>query len=524
MKKYKLVPVLIAICLFTTGFAQTKKVKKETKKLLKEAQYYLDVEDYFRAWKIYKQVLVIDPKNDKAAVNGAICAFSLNYTVDSTEFLAPILSTSKIADAKYYLARIKHLQRSFDEAIKLLEEYVKIYPDQRIHNDNEANYMIGVCINGKNFTSRPHKAVIKNMGPNINSPYPDYVPVIMPDESAMYFTSKREGSSNNQRNGDNNYFEDVYVSYNENGVWQKAVNVGEPINTETNDGCVAISPDGQRMIVFRTAANIETGDLYVTQMGKNNKWEPLQLMPKEINSDYIETSACFSNDTAEIYFSSNRPGGYGGKDIYRLKRLPNGKWSTPFNLGPTVNTKYDEDAPFLHPDGVTLYFSSRGHNTMGDYDIFKTIINKENGQCSTVENLEYPINDVGSDIFFVLSVDGQRGYYSSLKEKSFGGVDIYQVDTRFTDNELRIRQGVASIDGNPGRIKVTLYDEGGQLTGTYLSNPETGKFIVVVNPMRSYRAVIEAEGCPNKEIEISPMVSETNSELIEVKMNKTDAQ
>jgi tetratricopeptide (TPR) repeat protein len=527
MKKKRLLPVVLAICLCCfTAYSQNKNTKKEVKKVLKEAQYYLDGEDYFKAWRSYKQVLTLDPKNDKASVNAAVCAFNLNYMIDSTIFLVPNLTVSKLADSKYYLAKIKHQQRAFDEAIKLLEAYVKYHPDQRIHTDDEASYLMGMCINGKNFVSKPHLAVITNMGPNINTFYPDYVPVIVPDESAMYFTSKREGSSNNKRNGDNRYFEDVYVSYNENGVWQKAVNIGEPINSETNDGCVAISPDGQRMIVYRTSADIVTGDLYTTQMGKNGKWEPLQLMPKQINSEHIETSACFSNDTAEIYFSSDRPEGFGGKDLYRLKRLPNGQWSTPYNLGPTVNTKYDEDAPFLHPDGVSLYFSSKGHNTMGDYDIFKTIIDKENNKFSTVENLEYPINDVGSDIFFVLSVDGQRGYYSSLKEKSIGSVDIYKIDTRFKDNELRVKHGVASIDGNPGRVKIILSDENDMVVGAYLSNPQTGKFILVVNPMKSYKVTVEAEGCQEQNFDLRSMVSEaeTNNQPIEIKMKKTDAQ
>ncbi len=472
------------MCCLTT-FSQTNNTNKKTRSLLKDAQFYFDGEDYFSSWQFYRQALALDPKNESAGVNGAICMSKLNYPVDSMILLTGNLSSSTLIDSKYYLAKIKHQQRSFDEALTLLDAYLKTPAKKRLHNDVETNYLVGMCINARDFISKPHRSVIKNMGKNINSPYADYVPVIIPDESALYFTSKREGSSNNKRNGDNNFFEDVYVSYKVDSSWSKAENVSEPINSETNDGCVAISPDGQRMIVFRTAADKISGDLYTTRIGMNNKWEPLQLMNKEINSPYIETSACFSMDTSEIYFSSDRPGGFGGKDIYRIKRLPNGQWSPPLNLGASVNSIYDDDAPYLHPDGVTLYYSSKGHNTMGDYDVFKSVWNSESNQFSQAENLGYPINDVGSDIFFVLSVDGQRGYYSSIKEETFGGIDIYQVDTRFGDNELKAEEGFAFIEGTPAKVKVTLTDkETNAVIGTFYSNPNTGKFILIFNPMK----------------------------------------
>ena len=214
----------------------------------------------------------------------------------------------------------------------------------------------------------------------------------------------------------------------------------------------------------------------------------------------------------------------GGKDIYRIKKLPNEKWSNPLNLGPSVNTKYDEDAPFLHPDGVTLYFSSKGHNTIGEYDIFKTTINTETNEYSKAENLGYPINDVSNDIFFVLSVDGQRGYYSSIKEETFGGIDIYQIDTRFGDNDLKVTRGSGLIDGVPGKVKVTLIDsESNQVNGNYHSNPSNGKFILVMNPVKSYKAIVEAEGCTTIVMEIKPLTLEPNQDL-EFKLKKTNAQ
>jgi hypothetical protein len=295
------------------------------------------------------------------------------------------------------------------------------------------------------------------------------------------------------------------------------------VNTETNDGCVAISPDGQRMIVYRTSEDLVTGDLYLSRLGKGNRWSPLELMGDQINSPHVETSACFSHDSSEIYFSSDRPGGFGGKDIYRIRKMPNGNWSQPFNLGKNVNTPYDEDAPFLHADRVSLYFSSKGHNSMGEYDVFKSTLNRESNEYSLAENLGYPINDVSDDIFFVLSVDGQRGYYSSVKKESLGGIDIYQIDTRFGDNDLKVKQGVSYLDDKPAQAKIILM-ENGEMIGSYLSNPSTGRFILVVNPLKSYTASVEAPGYETQEVTIPAMVNETKNQVLKFKLKKAGAQ
>ncbi len=524
MKK-KLILSIVFACSLLTAFSQDKKTKRKAKLLANEAQYHFDNGDYGTAWTVYREVLRLDPGHQKAGLNAAVSMFNLNYPVDSAKTFEANLSASALPDAAYYLARIRHQQKSLDEAISLLTKYQGVNEKKRLHNNNDVNYLLAACTNARNFIAKPNKSIIKNMGPAVNSPYADYVPVIVPDESALYFTSKRENQLHPRKNGDNNYFEDVYVCYKNAEGWSQAENIGFPVNTETNDGCVAVSPDGQRMIVYRTSEDVVSGDLYITRLGKNNRWEPLTLMPPEINSPDIETSACFSNDTSEIYFSSNRPGGMGGKDIYRIRKLPKGNWSQPFNLGPAINTAYDEDAPFLHPDGVTLYFSSKGHNTMGEYDVFRSVLNPEENQFSPPENLGYPINDIGNDIFFVLNVDGQRGYYSSVKKETLGDIDIYEVDTRFGENDLKVRLGNSYLDGAAGRVRITLVDkENNEEVGIYLSNPDSGKFILVVNPLKPYKAIVEAEGYATQEIEIQPMAFDISNDKLKFKLKRGSVQ
>ncbi|MBA3664389.1 MAG: PD40 domain-containing protein [Bacteroidetes bacterium] len=494
---------------------------KEITLILKEAQLNFDTEDYAHAWPLYRKVLKLDPKNEKAGVNAAISLFKLNFVTDSMVLLVQNLTSSQLPDAKYYFAKIEHQLRHFDEAIALLEKYGKDSPKKRLHTAEEVAYLTEVVKNAKLFITSPHRSVIKNMGPEINSSAPDYVPVIVPDENTIYFTSRREGSSNNVKDAAGHYHEDIYVSTKEDDKWKKASNIGPPLNTETNDACVSVSPDGQSMIIYRTAADLVTGDLYLTRMAADGKWETPVKMGREINSQFIETSACFTSDTGIIYFSTNRPGGYGGKDIYRLKRLPNGKWAMPYNLGPNVNTKYDEDAPYMHPDGTTLYFSSKGHNTMGEYDVFKSTLDEIGNQFSKAENLGYPINNVGNDIFFIMSVDGQRGYYSSIKEETFGDNDIYEVDTRFGDNDLKVKHGIVFKNGVPGRVKITLLDnEGNSVNGMYFSNPKTGKFILVLNPLKSYKAIVESEGYITSVLEIEPLAFSKEDKDLEIKLEK----
>ena len=166
------------------------------------------------------------------------------------------------------------------------------------------------------------------------------------------------------------------------------------------------------------------GDLYECRL-KGDIWDKPRPL-KEINTSAGEKSAAVSADGQILFFTSNRDGGQGGVDIYWSHLSPNGKWGKPENLGMVVNTEYDEDGVFFHPDGKTLYFSSKGHDNMGGYDIFKTVLQPDNS-WSKPENLGYPINTTSDDIYFVLSANGLTGYYSSLRDDGVGEKDIFKI-------------------------------------------------------------------------------------------------
>jgi hypothetical protein len=507
----------IFIILFSANaFSQTKVSPKLYAKDLKTANLYFETEDYFNAINAYKKVLTLNPDHEISNLNSAISRIKLGQPTDSCYINLLKLKSSKLPEVQFYFGNIYHLTGNFDEAINCYTKYKVMLPKYRTITDDEVDYYISCSKNAQEFIGKPHLALIKNLGDKINSSYADYVPLISTDESVLYFTSRRIGSTGNLKDIYNNYYEDVYMSTKTaDGTWSAPQNIGAPINSNTHDACVALSFDGNEMIIYRTSADMLSGDLYLCKTNTTGWTEPQKLGP-EINTPFIETSACFSNDTSVIFFSSNKPGGFGGKDIYRIKKLPNGRWSTPMNLGPKVNSSRDEDSPYFHPDGVTLYFSSRGHNTMGDYDVFKTVWNNETNQFSEAENLGYPINTVNNDNFFVLNTNGSRGYYSSIREETFGGSDLYMIDTRYGDNDLKVKEGKIVFGSEPRKAKITLIDiESKQVSGIFNASAKTGKFLLVMNPLKAYKAIIEEDGFQTMILDLEPLANEnSDSELI----------
>lgn len=521
----KLTLIITLFFISWQAFAQTKVSPKLYSKELKEANLLFEAEDYLNAIKSYKKVLAIDPVQETANLNSAISRIKLSQPIDSCYINLIKLKTSKLPEVQFYFGKIYHLSSNFDEAIACFNRYKAIPAKQRNISDAEIDYQIGCCKNAKEYTSMPHRSRIKNLGDKINSPYPDYVPLISSDENVLYFTSRRNGSTGNLTDVYGNYYEDVYMCQKTGeGKWSDPKNVGPPINTNRHDACVALSFDGNQMMIYREVVQPESGlmsgDLYVCRTDYVGWTEPKKLGP-EINTPYIETSACFSNDTSVIFFSSDKPGGFGGKDLYRIKKLPNGRWSMPQNLGPTINTERDEDSPYLHPDGETLYFSSKGHNTMGEYDVFKTLLNTDNNQYSVPENLGYPINSVNNDIFFVLNANGTRGYYSSIKEETYGGSDIYMIDTRFGDNDLKVKQGRIVFGSEPQKAKITLIDiESKQVSGIFNASAKTGKFLLVMNPVKAYKAIVEEEGFQTMILDIAPLANEQSDDELILSLTK----
>jgi hypothetical protein len=271
-----------------------------------------------------------------------------------------------------------------------------------------------------------------------------------------------------------------------------------PVNTQGHDASVGLTADASQLFIFRSNETLPTGALYHTEIQENNSWSEPVMLDEAINSaEYVEPSACISPDGNTIYFSSNREGGLGGKDIYRLVKLPNGKWSQALNLGPGINTAHDEDSPFIHPDGKTMYFSSTGHKGMGGYDIYSSI-SDSNGRWSAAVNMGYPLNTPDDDIHFVITEDSKTAYYSSARPGGVGEADLYSAWMDGETHELLIATGYVfdKTDSTSGvAAKITLVDlTDNKLAGIFASNKNTGKFILLLNPHHDYSLIVESSG------------------------------
>jgi len=400
----------------------------------------------------------------------------------------------------YYLARAQHLNYQFDKAIDNFNKFKKLLNKKDARQD-DIDYWIECCNNGKIFVQAPVDCKIINIGDSINGAYPDYCPVLTADEQELLFTSKRPyGDSAKDIYG--NYFEDIWISFAKpHGGWTRAKNIGSPINTSGNDATVSISPDGQSLLVYKD--NSEGDGNIFASYNRGQNWTYPQLIDSAntgiINSPAREPSASLSPDGQTLYFVSDRTGGFGGTDIYKVSLVDNGKWGDPVNLGPTINTKYDEDAPYIHPDDTTMFFSSKGHNTMGGFDVFITRLNNK-GQFTEIKNMGYPINTPDDDIYFTLSSEGKRAYYSSVRPGGYGEKDIYEVifTVPIKVQPVAILVGyIKTPDDSPipnDVLVTTALVNGATMAIKTRVNPKTGKFLQVLKPNETYRVVISAQG------------------------------
>lgn len=396
-------------------------------------------------------------------------------------------------EAFWILALSQYKNSMFDNALSSLEKY-KEYISTNEAKNKDAEKMISLSKNAKELIKTPVKISLINMGAIINSDYDDHSPVFNIDETIMIFTSKRKGSTGNFKTSDKQYFEDIYISKKENSQWSAPQKISDNINTMEHEASVALSADGNDLIIYKD--DVGDGNLYVSHYN-GTEWTKPEKLSSNVNSSYDESHASISSDGSTLYFSSNRPGGSGGYDLYISYRLPNGDWSLAKNAGTVINTELDESGPFIHPDGSTLYFSSKGHNSMGGYDLFFTIL-KDDGNFSKPENMGYPINSIDDDIFYVLSADGKRAYYSTVQTDGIGGKDIYLMDLlSLPERALVVVNGFVKNKKTGEIVKDVVLKisdlKTGALIGDFKPNKQSGKYTIVLPKSKQY--LLSCDGC-----------------------------
>lgn len=373
-------------------------------------EYKSALEQYFKAFEI---------NPDDASLNLKI---GLSYLYSETKSKAAKyiskayrLNPDINDEIDYHLGIAFQNTNEFLKAIQHFEQFKKKKSGLAAIADKK----IQECKIADSLSQYELNVIIENIA-SVNTPLHDYSPIISADGNTLIFTSNRSDDEKAIRTKTN--YEDIYITRRSGNTWEPPKKISPNLNQKYNDAAASLSPDGKTLFLYYEEGN---GDIYMSRF-EGGDWTKPTPLNKNINTSmYWETSASVSADGKKLYFASNRPGGFGELDIYVSELDAKGDWGKAVNLGPLINTAENEDAPFIHPDGVTLYFSSDGHPTLGNSDIF--VSEFKNGQWQKPENLGWPINTWEYDGFFTISADKKKGYYSTMKEGGQGEADIYSI-------------------------------------------------------------------------------------------------
>ena len=394
------------------GYAQ------DVKSLIATGDKFYGKKDYKNAMSSYMSAFEMNP--DDALVNFKI---GLTYLYSETKSKAASyidkayrLNPAVNPDIDYHLGIAFQNTNEFKKAIEHFERFKK----KKKELGSIADEKIAECHIADSLSQNELNVIIENLGNAVNTPYNDYSPIISADGSTLIFTSNR--TDDPARAKANANYEDIYVSNKTASGWSEPKLISANVNIKYNDAAASLSPDGKTLFLYYEEGE---GDIYISTLN-GDQWSKPEPLNKNINTAmFWETCASVSADGKKLYFASNRPGGIGELDLYVSQLDGKGQWGKAVNLGAVVNTPENEDSPFIHHDGVTLYFSSDGHPSLGNSDIF--ISEFKNNKWSKPENMGWPLNSWEYDGFFTLSPDKKKGYFSTVKEGGLGDADIYSI-------------------------------------------------------------------------------------------------
>jgi len=545
--KLQLLVLLVGFCLQISAQVNTpfdkdyfppeqKDALKTAIKQIKEGDkyYHDDIPIYSLAIELFLKANDFNENNALLNYKIGKCYLKTIQKTNSIKYLehAYHLNPKVKPDILYLLARGYHLNLELDKAIATFAEYKgTLTPNELTIQGDRIDKKIAECEVAKEMVQNPVRLFADNLGSQINSKYPEYGPYINADETIIMFTSSRDNSTGGKTDPtDLKFYEDIYISKKESGKWTKAQNPGKPLNTDSHDAIVGVSPDGKHALIYKGEEN--GGDIYKCRIQEDGTWQSPKKLPKEINTKYHESSASFSPDMEGLYFVSDKPGGFGGKDIYFASLSIKGSrekldYDDAVNLGAIINTPYNEEGVFIDVDGKTMYFSSKGHKSMGGYDIYKS--EYINGKWSRPVNIGYPINTPDDDIFFSFSRNGKHAYYSTFNPTGYGQRDIYMITllgpekpvifgqdydllayqtipikenamhdkVEILENLITIVRGKvldAVTLGPLGGVIVEIYDnELGRMVANFESNTRTGEYMVSLNSGKNYGFAIKAQ-------------------------------
>jgi outer membrane protein OmpA-like peptidoglycan-associated protein len=470
----------------------------QDRKTLSDAEHYFSVRSYDVALPKFLAAIQAGEKDPFVHYKTAICYQKSPETdeqIKSIPYFEYALANGKglpnslFFDLGEIYLKDENIQKAMENFTKFRE--VSSKSDKRLMEQVDA--ALETCRTAQALMSVPREFKITHFNSIINTKYTEYNPVVSADESVMAYTALRPNTGKT-RTGDK-FIEEIYITYNNSGTWTEPVLV--PVAHNYNVGTAGISADGLKMLIFLGGSS-DPGSLFQIKK-EGESWSKPSLITPSLNTPkFVESTASITPDGKVIYFASDRLGGRGGLDIYKTTLQANGTWSQPLNLGTDINTDANEDAPFIHPDQKTLFFTSDGHKTMGGRDIFVTRL--KNNTWTTPENMGYPVNTTVNDNYFTLIADGTRAYFSSDRKGGMGGQDIYYIDLPAESSSIPLTMIKGKIlnaeTGEPLPTKIYLIDNetNKKLDFVYDPDPATGNYLIILPPSKNYDMVIESEG------------------------------
>ena len=505
MKRFFLLSWLLATLInpdLISQFSGSSQSRTQSKTDFYYAEMSILFEDYKEALPAYLRLLKIYPVNSNFKYRIGQCYTNtpgekekaISYLEDAVKNINPKYKEGKFKetgapfDALYYLANAYRINNQLDKALETYELFRKNL-NTAVYDTNVVNLQIHSCWNARELMNLPLYVKEKNLGNMINEANSDYDPVVSDNEDLIVFSRSLA------------FYDAILYSTKVNGQWSGPLNMNELLKSETPGLTdrdlfpTSLSKDGRDLYLYSSADY--DGNIYTARF-ENGNWSPLVRLNENINTKYWESHATISHDNKKLYFTSNRKGTLGGLDIYVSERDSTKDWGPAVNLGPVINTPYNEESPFLSDDDKTLFFSSRGHFNMGGYDIFYSTL-LENGQWSIPLNVGYPLNTTDDDVFFKPLKEGYEGYMAKEIPGGFGKQDIYRVEIFSNDHPrkffvrgmVKVADLISNIDDS---VKVSAMNiKNPNQTLVVYSNPKTGEYEFQL-PQGDYQITYEGDG------------------------------
>ena len=488
-----LLPAFITIPIL---FAQQDKEKE----IFLDGEYFMLYEEFPDALTYYIQLIDKYPDNANLNYRLGLCYLNIQGGKDKAipyfeKAVNNLTNRYKEGDFReekapydtwFYLARAYQIHNETSKAKQTYEKYLNFLDPGDTLNINFVKRQIESCNNAEKLKQNKVYFDSYNLGQNINNSYANFYPEISQDGNTIVFMTSQK------------FYDAILYSQKVDGEWTVPVNLTPQIKSDGDIYVSSLSADGKKL--YLTKNDNFNSDIYVSYFN-DSVWSEVVKLNKNINTKYWESHASESPDGSTLYFSSSRTKGYGGLDIYKSeKNSLTGDWGNAVNIGPVVNTHFNEDCPFLTGDGKRLYFSSQGHENLGGFDIFYTEKSVSDNWTKPV-NIGYPINSTDDDIFFSPHNNGTGAYYSIFgKKDSYGDKDIYYLDIYSDNNPRKVKiKGVVIAPGftaeTKGKINIDILESA---TSKKVASPEaelpSGKFVYSISKPGKYEVIASVNG------------------------------